>query len=184
MRKLSIFHSKRFYLIASISLFIILVGLSAFLYISNLPDYQDDPQTLEMLTKVFPEAKYYLFDEDSKLYTVFNNTKNFLLLKTKIGYAFYLTTYGYVSRIEILVGLRDKETFENIFVVQQAGIRGAPVKEKDFTDKFIGLKIEDCILRGYSNQVGVDGISGATTTSSAVIKAIREASLEKVKSIE
>ena len=53
-----------------------------------------------------------------------------------------------------------------------------------YWDQFIGLKIEDCTLSRYGEGGGqVDGITGATVSSKAVIDIVREAALEKVKSI-
>jgi len=56
------------------------------------------------------------------------------------------------------------------------------ITESDFTDKFVGLNIDDVALRQEGGHI--DGITGATISSKAVIDAVRETAMEKVRIIE
>ena len=59
---------------------------------------------------------------------------------------------------------------------------GARITESDFTDQFVGLNIDDISLTQDGGQI--DGLTGATISSQAVVDAVRETAMEKVKLIE
>lgn len=136
-----------------------------------------DQQTLEMLREIFSKADYYIFDEDTEIYTLYNSGRN------EIGYAFYAEGWGYRSEIVILVGLEDKETIEGITVVSQYEDYAYwyMLVNRDFFSQFVGLKIEDCALKLYSGGGKVDGVTGATVSSKAITDSVKKAALEKVK---
>lgn len=149
---------------------------------------QKDQQTIEMLKKVFSKANSYVFDEESGIYKVYDSR-----LK-EIGYAFYAKGWSYLSEgagaamqvsspIEILVGLKDKETINGIYAVTQIGdpyysdllIKG------NYLDQFIGLDIEDAVLS--KNGGKVDAVTRATLSSRAVVDIVRRTALKKIELI-
>lgn len=144
---------------------------------AKLESYQDQ-QTLEMIQQIFPEVSYYILEED--ICIIYNNVRN------EIGYAFYGEGWGYGGKMLILVGLEDKETIKGIIVVSH--IEGwqywNSLAESNYFDQFIGLRIEDCYLKySYDGGGQVDGVTGATVSSMAVVDIVRKAALEKIESI-
>jgi electron transport complex protein RnfG len=141
---------------------------------------QQDQQTLALLKGIFPEANFYTYEDG--IYTVYNDGRN------ETGYAFLAIGKGYSGNIVILVGLEDKETIKGVTIISHNETLwmggeegGSPLSFSPLVDQFVGLKIEDCALKKNDGQV--DGITGATTSSRAVVDAVRETALEKVKSI-
>jgi electron transport complex protein RnfG len=141
---------------------------------------KQDQQTLEMLKGIFPGARFYVLKDD--IYIVYDDSKY------KIGYAFLAKGKGFGGDILIFTGLKDEETIKSITIISHNEHEGALGEESgpiidfnSFVYQFIGLKIIDCDLKKYGGQV--DGISGATISSEAVVDIVRETALEKVKSI-
>lgn len=174
---------RKFYPIAFITIAVLitvsLLALTESITRAELESRQDQ-QTLEMLQEIFPKASFYILEYG--IYFIYDNGRY------EIGYAFYAEGRGYVGKMVILVGLKDKETIEGIIVVSHYESWGYwdRLVESNFFDQFIGLKIEDCALKKkYYGIVGgqVDGVTGATVSSRAVVDIVREAALEKVKSI-
>jgi len=134
---------------------------------------QQDQQTLEMLEGIFPEASFYNLEDDSKY---------------EVGYAFYAKGMGWGGNMVILVGLEDKETIKGIIVVSQYETPSYwnLLVKSNFFDQLNGLKIEDCKLKHpYIEGLGqVEGVTGATVSSRAVVDIVREAALEKIESIK
>jgi Na+-translocating ferredoxin:NAD+ oxidoreductase RnfG subunit len=139
-----------------------------------------DQETLEMLKGIFPKASFYVLEDD--IYIIYNNGRN------EIGYAFYAEGRGFVGKMVILVGLEDKETIKGIIVVSHYESRGywERLVKNNFLDQLMGLKIEDCYLKKKYGEGGgqVDGVTGATVSSKAVVDIVREAALEKIESIK
>jgi Na+-translocating ferredoxin:NAD+ oxidoreductase RnfG subunit len=139
-----------------------------------------DQKTLEMLKEIFPKASFYTLEDD--IYIIYNSGRN------EIGYAFYAEGWGWVSKIVILVGLEDKETIKGIIVVSQYETPSYwnLLVKSNFFDQLNGLKIEDCKLKHpYIEGLGqVEGVTGATVSSRAVVDIVREAALEKIESIK
>ncbi len=132
-------------------------------------------QTLDMLKGIFPEASSYALEDN--IYTIYDNSRY------EIGYAFYAKCRAWGGEINILVGLEDKETIKGMIVVsdyEHPAYRDLLV-ESNFTDQFIWLKIDDCVLKKDDGKV--HGVAMAAVTSRAVVDAVRETALEKVKSI-
>jgi Na+-translocating ferredoxin:NAD+ oxidoreductase RnfG subunit len=147
---------------------------------AELQSHQDQ-QTLDMLMEIFPEASFYTLEDD--IYIIYNSGRN------EIGYAFYAEGMGWGGKIVILVGLEDKETIKGIVVVSH--IMETPaywqlLVRSNFFDQLNGLKIEDCKLKHpFIAGLGeVEGVTGATTSSRAVVDIVREAALEKIESIK
>ena len=141
---------------------------------------QQDQETLEMLKEIFPKASFYTLEDD--IYIIYNNHRN------EIGYAFYAEGKGWGGKMEILVGLEDKETIKDIFVVSHTETPAwwDMLVKSNFFDQFVGIKIEDCALKAkYYGLVGgqVDGVTAATVSCKAIVDIVRETALQKVKSI-
>ena len=141
---------------------------------------QQDPAMLAQLQQIFPEANYYRYDKKTDIYTLYNNSRQ------EIGYAFYGEGFGYRSKITVLIGLKDKETIENIIVITQFEDPAYWEKlvKNNFLDQFIELEVVEC-YPSYSWQPGgVDCVSGATFSSKGVINAVRDAILEKIQYLD
>jgi len=138
---------------------------------------RNDQETLGLLQRIFPEASFYTFYEDTEIYALYNEGRK------EIGYAFYGSSRGYITDIVVLIGLEDTVTIRNIIVTQQYESYSYWDRlESDFFEQFIGLKIEDCVLKRYGYEGGgVDAATGATYSSRGVVNAVREAALEKIK---
>ncbi len=127
----------------------------------------------------FPEMTGFEYDEKIEVYTIFTGDDN--SIDNIIGYSFETMGSGYGGNIEILVGLKDLETINGISIInhmETPGL-GAKIVESDFTEQFKDVAIEDIDLRTNDGQI--DAITGATISSTAVVKAIREAALQKVE---
>ncbi|GAH24330.1 unnamed protein product, partial [marine sediment metagenome] len=88
---------------------------------------------------------------------------------------------GYGGDIDILVGLEDEATIKGISIIsslETPGL-GSRIAESPFTDKFTGLNIDDVALRRDGGQI--DAITGSTISSRAVVDAVRDTAMEKVK---
>jgi electron transport complex protein RnfG len=89
-----------------------------------------------------------------------------------VGYVFEVSTKGYSSIIEALVAVSSHKEIMGIKILYQnetPGI-GTRILKTSFLDRFKGVKVA-----GLSD---IDTISGATISSKAVIKAIKEISGE------
>ena len=128
-----------------------------------------------LLFELFPEMSNFFFEDD--LYTIFEDS-------TEIGYAFLATGIGYAGDIDILVGLEDATTLKGVTIVshQETPGLGDRISESDFTSQFGGLDIDGVALQKDGGQV--DSVTGATISSQAVVDAVREAAMEKVKALK
>jgi RnfABCDGE-type electron transport complex G subunit len=167
------------------SVFIIFIGVISSLVslmmvgcIHDSLDLQCEQQTLTLLHKVFSEAGYYYYDDETDIYTIFNNEKDM------IGYGFIATGKGYGGTMLILVGLEDKETIKGINVIEHNEILymgedyRIELNFNNYVQQFVGLNISGCSLVKDGGQV--DEITGATISSRAVVDAVRELSLRKI----
>jgi electron transport complex protein RnfG len=138
----------------------------------------------EMLGEQFPEMTSYEYDGDvytvNKIISIDNDTLN-----ETIGYAFEAKGAGYGGTIEILVTLfSDLETLNGISIInhmETPGL-GALIEDEEFIEQFTGIAIEDLELRKKGG--GIDAITGATISSTAVVKAIRETTIEKINTLK
>ena len=165
-----------------ISIFVVVFVLAWLLALTNSfactnLEFQKDQQTLEMLSGIFPEAEYYIYDERTEIYNIYDISKN------QTGHAFLTTGEGHHGKIKILIGLSDEETIRNIVIISHeeqkvlSEVRTMPLYLGSFIKQFTDLKITDCELKKYDGQI--DAITGATISSMAVVNIIREAALEK-----
>lgn len=115
------------------------------------------------LIKIFPNADFKQVD--------FKGEKGSLIQgvyeATGEGYVFKIKSQGYKDNIEYMIGISTdgKITgYEVLAIAETSGI-GTKVAEAPFKDSVVGKDVEDKI----------DTISGATVSSTAVIKGINEA---------
>lgn len=128
-----------------------------------------------MLSEMFPDMSRYTFEDE--IYTIYSD-------QVRIGYAFVAAGKGYGGAINILVGLEDEGTIRGITVIahgETPGL-GAKITESFFTDRFVGVAIDDVALRRDGGQI--DAITGATISSRAVADAVRTAAIEKLRLLE
>ncbi|MBR3874875.1 MAG: FMN-binding protein [Clostridia bacterium] len=93
-----------------------------------------------------------------------------------LGYAVKQTVQGYGGPIELIVGLRPDGTLAGIHVggadFNETEGLGAKAKEASFTDQFIGKPVP--LTLGQD----IDGIAGATVTSTAIIDGVNAAAAQ------
>lgn len=154
---------------------VVLISVTLLTVTESFTSAQLHRQVADKIEDMFPEMTDYEFEDD--IYILYTNGD-------KIGYAFLALGVGYGGEISILVGLDDAETIKGIIIVshQESPGLGARITESDFTNRFIGLDIDDVALIQEGGQI--DGITGATISSKAVVDAVRETAMEKVKLIE
>jgi len=154
---------------------VVLISVILLTITESFTSAQLQRQVIKKLEAMFPEMSDHDFEDD--IYILYADGD-------KIGYAFLALGAGYGGEISILVGLEDAETIRGIIIVshQESPGIGSMITESNFTDKFVGLNIDDVALRQEGGQI--DGITGATISSKAVIDAVRETAMEKVRIIE
>jgi len=138
----------------------------------NKIEAQEEQKIQKMLSAIFPDMSRYDFKND--IYTIYSDG-------TTVGYAFLAVGKGYGGEISILVGLKDEETIKGITIISQSETPGlgSRIAESSFTDQFTGLSIDKVALGQDGGEV--DAITGSTISSKAVINAVRETAMEKVK---
>ena len=132
-------------------------------------------QVIDQMEGMFPNVSDWDFEDD--LYTLYTDSE-------KIGYAFLATGAGYHGEISILVGLENAETVKGIVILSQTetpGV-GSRITEPDFLNQFIGVSIGDIALT--QNGGLIDGLTGATISSGAVVDTVRQTAMDKVAQIE
>lgn len=127
----------------------------------------------EMLGTLFPKMDDYAYDEVTKLYTPLANGE-------PLGRAFMAYAKGYGGTIDILIGLEPDASIRGIRIIaqQETPGLGSKIMNKSFLDQFQGLAVDDVKLTRNGGKV--DAITSATISSSAVIKGVREAILDRL----
>lgn len=168
---------KKFYPVILVTV-VVLVSAVSLSFVNRFASVkikaQQDAAALVPLKGFFPDMTDYRLEND--IYVMLANEK-------PVGYAFKAVGTGYHGDISIMVALEDAATVKGIAVIAQsetAGL-GTRVTLPSFTDKFIGKKIESIKLRTEGGQI--DGISGSTISSRAVIDTGRNTALEKIKTL-
>jgi electron transport complex protein RnfG len=157
---------------------VVAVCVSLLSYVDSLTrekiSAQEDEAVKAMLTEMFPEMSRYEFKDE--IYTVYSDG-------SKLGYAFLAIGKGYGGDINILVGLSDETTVKGIKIISQTETPGlgTRITEPFFTDQFVGIDINDIDLSSDGGKV--DAITSSTISSSAVVEAVRNTALEKVKKL-
>lgn len=169
---------KKFFPVILLTI-VVAISVSALSFADRLTRPQIEAQQQlkiqNLLTGMFPDMSRYEFKND--IYTIYSDG-------TKVGYAFIAIGKGYGGDIDILVGLEDKTTIKGISIVSHLETPGLGnrITESFFTDQFAGVSIDDVALKRDGGEV--DAITGSTLSSKAVIKAVSETALEKVRLIE
>jgi len=137
-------------------------------------EYQKEQQIQSMLEEMFPSMSEFTFEDD--IYTICSDG-------ARVGYAFLAVGKGYGGDIDILIGLEDETTIKGITIISQSETPGlgSRIAESSFASKFAGLNIGDVALKQDGGEI--DGITGATISSGAVVDAVRTIAMEKVKSL-
>jgi len=138
-------------------------------------EWQREQKIQRLLFGLFPDMSRY--GVENEIYTIYSD-------EDKLGYAFLATGKGYGGGMYILVGLEEDTTLKGISIVSQVETPGLgnKITESYFTDQFAGLSIDEVARRQDGGQV--DTITGATMSSTAVIKAVSETAVEKIKLIK
>jgi electron transport complex protein RnfG len=158
---------------------VVAVCVSLLTYVDSLTrdriSAQEDEAVKAMLTEMFPEMSRYEFKDD--IYTVYSDG-------SKLGYAFLAIGKGYGGDINILVGLENETTVKGIEIISQTETPGlgTRITEPSFTDQFTGIDINDVALSRNGGKI--DAITSSTISSSAVVDAVRDTAIEKVKQLE
>ena len=110
--------SSRFKKFYPILLIILVVILSVSLLVASetvtraVLESRQDQETLELLQGIFPEASFYTSEEDTEIYTLYNNGRN------EIDFAFYGSSWGfnfYITVIFINNSIADTQAQAEIF---------------------------------------------------------------------
>jgi len=128
-----------------------------------------------MLSAMFPEMNRYELEDE--IYTIYAEDG-------AVSYAFIAIGKGYGGDINILVGLEDENTIKGISIVSQTETPGlgTRITEPEFTGQFAGTSIADVAERREGGQI--DALTSSTVSSLAVIEAVQETAMEKVKLIK
>jgi len=139
-------------------------------------------QVVDQMGDIFPNIVEFDYDEDVDIYTLFADEE----MTQKIGYAFLAVGVGYSGDINILVGLEDAQTVEGVIILSHTetpGI-GSRAMEPAFLNQFYGLAISDIAFEKDGGLINGDSVTGATISSSAIIKAVKETAMDKVAQME
>jgi len=136
---------------------------------------QEEAKIQTMLSEMFPDMSRYDLEDD--IYTIYSD-------EGKVSYAFIAIGKGYGGDINIMVGLEDENTIKDITIISQVETPGlgTRITESFFTDQFAGISIDDAAEKRDGGQL--DAITGSTVSSAAVIEAVRDTAMEKVKLIK
>jgi len=160
-------------------LFLTVVVLISVIALTVTNDITEEPiaegkrqAIMEMLQSLFPEMDDFRYDEESERYTVTADG-------TLLGQAFMAQGVGYGGPIDILIGLELDSALRGIQIVSQKETPGlgAKVTGATFLNQFVGQEAGTLALTKDGG--AIDAITGATISSSAVVKAIKDAVLEQ-----
>lgn len=135
----------------------------------------------EDLKEILPEAnklKDFTFEksEESNIQEVFQASKN----KEDKGHIIKVSPKGFNGPIDMVVAINKENEITGVKVLAQAETPGlgAKVSEKAFYEKFKGLAIDDdikIVKNSASSKGEIQGITGATISSNALLSGVREA---------
>ena len=128
---------------------------------------QLDATLKETLKQVFLEADNFEQIE--------NNSYSALKDNEIIGKVLLVESQGYSSIIKMLVGIDSHNKITELRVLEQMETPGlgANIEKSYFYEQFNGLKQDDMGLKSEGGEI--DGITGATISSRAVIAGVKEA---------
>ena len=157
---------------------VVAVCVSVLTFVNGLTEDKIEAQENEavntMLSEMFPEMSDKDFHDESGIYTIYAD-------EVVTGYAFLSIGRGYGGNINILVGLIDENTVKGITIISQTETPGlgTRIAEPGFTEQFTGIAIGEVALAADGGRV--DAITSSTISSRAVVDAVRDTALEKVK---
>ncbi len=137
-------------------------------------------QVVDQMVDIFPNIDDFDYNEEIDIYTLYDESEE------RIGYAFLAVGAGYGGDISILVGLEDAQTVKGIIILSHTetpGI-GSKAMEPAFLGQFSGLAISNIAFERDGGLIKSDSITGATVSSSAIIKAVKETAMEKIAQLE
>jgi len=136
---------------------------------------QQEAKVQAMLSEMFPDMSRYELEDE--IYTIYAEDG-------AVSYAFIAIGKGYGGDINILVGLEDENTIKDISIVSQTETPGlgTRITEPEFIGQFAGTSIADVAERREGGQI--DALTSSTVSSLAVIEAVQETAMEKVKLIK
>jgi Na+-translocating ferredoxin:NAD+ oxidoreductase subunit G len=134
-------------------------------------EQRQQEEIIQKLEENFPDMTDIVVVDD--VYVVLNEGGT-------LAYAFLATDMGYGGEIRALVILNDQDTVHSIYIVKHTETPGlgGRIETPEFTDQFEGISIED--IRLTTDGGAIDGITGATISSTTVTEMIREQALEQI----
>lgn len=126
--------------------------------------FQAQVEQKESLKEVMPEGEYFepvISKNEIIYYKVYNKNNSFM------GAAFKVSTKGYSSMIDVMVGISQDGMIRAIKIISQnetPGL-GSRITQAPFTSKFANKDIRSL--------ADVDTIAGATISSRAVINSVK-----------
>lgn len=142
---------------------------------SSVLEQRKIEETGGILEVIFPQMDRYEIEDE--IYVIYQD-------EGKAGYAFIASGSGYGGEIEILVGVDTSFEIKGISILSQTETPGlgARITESDFTDQFKGISINEVALESEGGKI--DAITGATTSSRAVVDTIKKKMGEVIDSLE
>ena len=128
----------------------------------------------EMLATLFPSMESFTYNEGDGLYTVLSGDE-------LIGHAFMAQGRGYGGAIDILIGVKpDNKSLQGIKIItqQETPGLGAKIINASFVDEFRGVSVDKIDLSRNGGEI--DAITGATISSTAVVKGVRQAIMKEL----
>ena len=174
--------AKEFYPILLVTL-VVTISMSSLIVVDSItrPLIEEHQNAVfnEKLAEMFPEMGDSEYLDVPDVHIVKDSDGD------AIGYAFTVIGSGYGGNIEMLVGIEtDRETIRGLSVITHSETPGlgAKITEPWFQDQFRGEDINTLALSIEGG--GIDAISGATISSSAVVNAVKETALAKMQALE
>ena len=135
-------------------------------YTSGLIADQTSTELQKSLKVVMPDADD--FKQKDYYYEAYKNSQ-------LIGKVVTIETSGYSSMIKLLVGLDNSNKIVGVKVLSQVETPGlgSRIQEESFLSQFIGK--DAAALKLKKDGGNIDGITGATISSRAVVNSIQEA---------
>jgi len=126
-------------------------------------------EVMVMLSTLFPDMQSFTYNSETNIYEAVAGEKT-------IGYAFIAQAQGYGGVIDILVGMKpDNRSLEGIRIIaqQETPGLGAKISNPEFFGQFSGVAVDEIALSRNGGKI--DAITGATISSTAVVKAVKDA---------
>jgi len=151
---------------------IALIGAVAPAIVQEYAQEEKDARLRDLLLRMVPGSatvKPVLGENDEALYYEAYDSSGML-----VGYVFTTTVYGRNGPISLVGGvdLNYRVTGIEILSQSETPALGARIVEPQFTEQFVGLSTQNLELTTRGGRI--HGITGATISSTAVTRAMRE----------